>query len=82
MEGFASKRLRKPFPQFGPSLSPGNIPNRYRYGLVLSDDHNKALSSGEAGVEKIALKHGIVRVEIGRITAGNSEPCALCMVVA
>ena len=61
----------EPFPQFRPSFAPRNIAYSNRDRLPLSDQYDEPLSAGEAGVKKIALKHGVMlgrdRQDDGRI---------------
>ena len=40
-----------------------DVVDRNGDGLLLSDQHNESLPSGDAGVEEIALQHGIMLSE-------------------
>ena len=53
----------KPFGQLRPPAPSGGIAHRNGDGLLLPNQHNQLLASGDAGVEKVSLQHGVMLSE-------------------
>jgi hypothetical protein len=80
--GLVSACIAQPVPELGPSPACVRASSSNRQRLALSNDDYQALAARHAGVQQVTLKHGVVLGGQGMITAGYSEPCALCTVVA
>src|SRR6516225_6385424 len=70
-------RSPQPFCQLRPPPSPRDIAHRNGDGLLLSNQHHEPLPSGDAGVEEIALQHGVMLREDWDNHGGIFRPLAL-----
>ena len=68
--------------QLRPTPSARDIAYRNCDSLLLPNQHDQPLATGDAGVKQIALQHGVVLLTTGMTTAGCSERWLLWMLAA